>query len=82
MAGLGVAFISAHTVAAEVSAGWLSVLPVEGLPVVREWFAVRSKGRQPSPASAAMWEFVAGKGAGFLPDVSAMMTGPRRARMK
>lgn len=76
MAGLGIAFISAHTVAAEVGAGWLSVLSVQGLPVVREWFAVRASGRHPLPASMAMWDFVTEKGAGFLADVKDMIRSP------
>lgn len=82
MAGLGIAFISAHTVAAEVSAGWLSVLPVDGLPVVREWYAVRARERQPSPASAAMWQFVADEGAGFLPEISSLPKVSQRSGRK
>lgn len=69
MAGLGIAFISAHTVAAEVGAGWLKVLRVPGLPVTREWFAVRTTDRRPLPASTAMWEFVGAHGADFLPSL-------------
>lgn len=69
MAGLGLAFISAHTVAAEVAAGWLSVLPVEGLPVIRQWYAVRAKQKHLLPAGLAMWDFLMAEGAGFLPDV-------------
>lgn len=67
MAGLGIAFISAHTAAAEIGAGWLKVLRVPGLPVTRDWFAVRMKDRRPLPASAAMWNFVGAHGRRFLP---------------
>jgi LysR family transcriptional regulator for metE and metH len=69
MVGLGLAFISAHTVAAEIAAGWLSVLPVEGLPIVRQWYAVRAKQKQLLPAGMAMWDFLTAEGASFLPDV-------------
>lgn len=69
MAGLGVAFISAHTVAAEVAAGWLSILPVEGLPIVRQWYAVRARQKPLLPAGLAMWDFLSAEGAGFLPEV-------------
>jgi len=69
MVGLGLAFISAHTVAAEIAAGWLSVLPVEGLPIVRQWYAVRAKQKQLLPAGMAMWDFLMAEGASFLPDV-------------
>lgn len=70
IAGLGIAFISAHTVAAEVGAGWLELLPVDGVPVVREWYAIRAKGRQQRPASKAFWDFVVAKGADYLPDMT------------
>lgn len=81
MADLGIAFLSAHTVAAEVEAGRLRILPVRGLPIIRQWYAVRNRDKQLLPAGGAMWEFLVSKGAGFLPDVSALLhppAGPRR----
>jgi LysR family transcriptional regulator for metE and metH len=81
MAGLGIAFISAHTVAAEVEAGRLWVLPVHGLPIVRRWYAVRNRDKQLLPAGVAMWEFLVSKGSGFLPDVSALLH-PQPARQR
>jgi len=38
MAGLGIAFISAHTCQAELAAGKLVPLSVTGLPLIRQWF--------------------------------------------
>jgi DNA-binding transcriptional LysR family regulator len=38
MAGLGIAFISAHTCQAELAAGKLAALSVTGLPLIRQWF--------------------------------------------
>jgi LysR family transcriptional regulator for metE and metH len=73
MAGLGIAFISAHTVAAEVEARRLSVLPVRGLPVVRRWYAVRNRQKQLLPAGTAMWDFLVSRGSDFLPDVSVLL---------
>lgn len=67
MAGLGVAFISAHTVAWEVEAGRLAVLDVVGLPVRRQWFSVIRMDRTPTPAMIAFERFLAEKGATFLP---------------
>jgi DNA-binding transcriptional LysR family regulator len=37
MAGLGIAFISAHTIAFEVEAGRLVILDVAGMPIRRQW---------------------------------------------
>ena len=67
MAGMGVALLSAHTVAAEVADGRLAVLDVEGLPVVRQWFVVRRAERRLLPAAQALWDHLAWSGAQFLP---------------
>jgi LysR family transcriptional regulator for metE and metH len=76
MAGLGVAFISAHTVAAEVSGGRLVVLDVKGLPVVRKWYLLRPKAKNLLPAGAALWKFLVGNAGNFLPDVSVFIPRP------
>lgn len=67
MAGLGIALISAHTVAPELHDGRIAMLDVEGLPVMRQWFVVRRRNKQLLPASQALWDFLAASGAGFLP---------------
>lgn len=82
IAGLGIAFVSAHTVTTELAARLLSVLPVEGLPIIREWYAVRLRGRQQSPASMALWEFVTTRGPGLIPDPTDLIAVPRKARRK
>ena len=43
MAGLGVALISAHTVAAELEDGRLISFDVPGLPIVRQWFVTSGR---------------------------------------
>lgn len=70
MAGLGVAFISAHTVAYEVAEGRLEVLDVVGLPIRRQWFWVTRRDRVVTPALAAFQEFLSKRGATFLPVLS------------
>lgn len=67
MAGLGLSFISAHTVAAEVADGRLKVLDVQGLPVVRQWLVVRARDKRLLPAGRALQTFLAEEGAAFLP---------------
>ena len=67
MAGLGIALISAHTVAAEVHDGRLTVLDVEGLPIRRHWLLVRMAHRTTGPATRALWDFVSLTGAEYLP---------------
>jgi LysR family transcriptional regulator for metE and metH len=72
MAGMGIALISAHTIAAEVADGRLAVLDVEGLPIVRQWFVVRRSERRLLPAAQALWDHLAWSGADFLPRTSAV----------
>lgn len=69
MAGLGIGFISAHTIATEVQLGRLIVLDVVDTPVVRQWFAVTRSDRSPSPAMTAFKAFVARRGQEFLPSM-------------
>ncbi|SFU19816.1 LysR family transcriptional regulator [Mesorhizobium sp. YR577] len=67
MAGLGIAFISAHTIAFEVEAGRLVILDVAGMPIRRQWFAVMRTDHAISPAMATFHDFLMRKGAMYLP---------------
>lgn len=67
MAGMGIALLSAHTVATEVRDGRLAVLDVEGLPIERTWYLVRRRDRRVLPAAQALWEHLLRDGASFLP---------------
>lgn len=67
IAGLGIAFISAHTVATELDERRLVALDVAGLPVVRQWFALSRKDKVLLPPARAMLDFLGERGAQFLP---------------
>jgi LysR family transcriptional regulator, low CO2-responsive transcriptional regulator len=67
IAGLGVAFISAHTVAAELDERRLVTLDVDGLPVIRQWYVLSRKDKVLLPPAQAMLEFLSAKGTQFLP---------------
>ena len=67
MAGLGIAFISAHTIAFEVEAGRLAILDVVGMPIRRQWFSVMRSDHAISPAMATFHDFLMRKGAMYLP---------------
>ena len=41
MAGMGLAFISAHTVALERQTGKLVIFTAEGMPAMRDWFVLQ-----------------------------------------
>lgn len=70
MAGLGIALISAHTIALEVELGRLAVLDVEGMPIRRQWFLVSRADHVLTPAMTAFEDFLEHNGKGFLPQVA------------
>lgn len=67
MAGLGIALLSGHTIAAELADRRLVALDIEGLPVTRHWLVVRHADKRLQPAAGALWHFLAERGAGYLP---------------
>ncbi len=67
MAGLGIAFISAHTIEQELQMGRLVILDVEGMPIRRQWFSVSRSDRTPSPVMRIFQEFLIREGAKYLP---------------
>lgn len=69
MAGLGIALISAHTIALEVEQKRLAVLDLEGLPIWRQWFSVSRAERTLTPVMKAFEDFLLARGATFLPRV-------------
>ncbi len=57
MAGIGVSFLSRHTIGLELEAGKLAVLDVRGLPVMRRWFVVHLAAKRLSPTAQAFNAF-------------------------
>lgn len=66
MAGMGIAFLSTHTIGLELRAGRLVLLPVAGLPVMREWYVMHRRGKRLSPAAQAFKSFLLEQGAAFI----------------
>ena len=67
IAGLGIAFLSAHTIDAELAARRLAVLDVSGLPVMRRWHVVHMRERRLMPAAEAARAFLSEQGWRYLP---------------
>lgn len=67
IAGLGIAFISAHTVASELSDRRLVMLDLEGLPVVRQWYVMRRSDKVLLPPAQAAFDFMAAQAPSLLP---------------
>lgn len=72
IAGLGVGFLSLHTVHDELADGRLSLLRGPGLPVMRHWYLVYgdSEGTEPSKAALRCAQEIEAMNGTFLPKVS------------
>ena len=66
MAGMGIGFLSLHTIGLERSAGLLAVPDIEGLPVLKRWYVVNTLAKTLSPAAEAFRYFVLEEGERFL----------------
>jgi DNA-binding transcriptional LysR family regulator len=66
MAGLGLSFISLHTLGLELDARLLEILPLEGTPVMRSWNVVCMPSHLLSPAAEAFRYFMIEHGEAFM----------------
>ncbi len=66
MAGMGVSFLSAHTISQELELGRLAVLRVEGFPVIRRWHVVQRKSKRLPPVAAAFRQFLLEEGGALI----------------
>ena len=58
MAGMGLSFLSLHTIGLEAQNGLIEVLPVKGTPLVRTWNVVHLAGKVLPPAAEAMRYYI------------------------
>lgn len=65
-AGMGVGFVSLHTVGLELATKRLAVLPVAGMPVMRDWYVIHRAHKRLSPAAAAFKDYLVAEGAGLI----------------
>jgi DNA-binding transcriptional LysR family regulator len=66
MAGMGISFLSLHTLQLELEHGLIALIEVEGSPVVRAWNVVHTLSKVLSPAAEAFRYFVLERGEAYL----------------
>ncbi|RPH66660.1 MAG: LysR family transcriptional regulator [Burkholderiales bacterium] len=66
IAGMGISFLSLHTIGLEVRSGLMHVLAVEGTPVMRSWNVVHLLSKVLSPAAEAFRYFIIEQAEEFL----------------
>jgi LysR family transcriptional regulator, low CO2-responsive transcriptional regulator len=78
MAGMGLSFISAHTVGLELAAGKLVCLDIVGLPIVRDWYVMHLRDKHLSPIAAAFRTFLLDRGGQIIHKTIGDFPGVRR----
>jgi len=63
IAGIGLGFLSAHTVGRELASGSLVVLDVVGFPLMLNWFVVHRREKRLAPVALAFRQFLLDEGA-------------------
>ena len=76
IAGMGLGFLSLHTVGLEVRSGLLHVLTIQGTPVMRTWNLVHLLSKILSPAAEAFRYFVLEEAEAFLAAHDAPLLNP------
>jgi DNA-binding transcriptional LysR family regulator len=66
MAGMGLGFLSLHTVRPELAAGRIAVLDVFGLPLRRQWYVVHSRQRRLTPAAEEFLHYLLREAEGLM----------------
>jgi DNA-binding transcriptional LysR family regulator len=66
MAGLGLGFLSAHTIAQELRSGSLKVLDVRGFPLMLNWYVVQRRHKRLPPVAQAFKDFLLNEGATLI----------------
>ncbi|MFI4886486.1 MAG: LysR substrate-binding domain-containing protein [Steroidobacterales bacterium] len=78
MAGMGLSFISSHTISLEAETGKLAILDVAGLPIVRDWYVIHLREKILSPIAAAFRAYLLENGARVILETVGDVTAARR----
>jgi len=80
IAGMGISFLSAHTIGRDLEAGRLAVLDVEGFPVMRKWHIVHRGNKRLPAVALAFKEFLLQEGAALIERLVGRVAPARRRR--
>ena len=77
IAGMGVSFVSAHTVSQEMRAGSLCVLDVEGFPLMLNWYVVHRRTKRLPPVAQAFKDFLLSDGPSLIAQIVPFAGSPK-----
>lgn len=80
IAGMGISFLSAHTVSLELQAGSLVILDIEGFPVMLNWYVIHRRNKRLPPVAQAFKDFLMSDGKTLIEQITRI--GPNLIRDK
>lgn len=78
IAGMGISFLSAHTISLELQAGSLVVLDVQNFPLMLNWYLVHRKSKRLPPVAEAFRKFLLSEGAQLIAQAMSGASRPRK----
>ena len=82
IAGMGISFLSAHTIGREIQAGSLAVLNVRGFPRMLNWYVVHRREKRLPPVAEAFKRFLIAEGAALVEQIVGFNPKPARRTRK
>ncbi len=82
IAGMGISFLSAHTIGREIQAGSLAVLNVRGFPRMLNWYVVHRREKRLPPVAEAFKRFLIAEGAALVEQIAGFNPKPARRTRK
>ena len=79
IAGMGISFLSAHTVSRELAAGSLVMLDVKGFPLMQQWYLVQRRAKRLPPVAQAFKAFLLEEGASLIDEIVPLPQASRPA---
>jgi DNA-binding transcriptional LysR family regulator len=76
IAGMGISFLSAHTIGLELQVGNLVVLDVQGFPAMLNWYLVHRRNKRLPPVAEAFKRFLLTEGAALIEQLVHFNTRP------
>jgi LysR family transcriptional regulator, low CO2-responsive transcriptional regulator len=70
IAGMGISFLSAHTISLELQVGHLVVLDVKGFPAMLKWYLVHRQSKHLPPVAQAFKDFLNEEGAALIDKIT------------
>ena len=75
IAGMGISFLSAHTISTEVRMKSLAVLDVQGFPLLLNWYVVHRRNKRLPPVALAFKRFLRDDGAALIEKITDVRAG-------